>query len=436
MRHFDPVMASEDNALRAASLRDEGNGFYKIGNMVQAVKSYSESTTLAPDDAKPLSNLSAAYFEMGRYTDAVKYAECALRKLPGDEFALRRRCRLRIMKAHIHNKRHSLAWGTMRQLTKDRHFVKDDEWRILNSALEQAHDFSESHDANRALRDEAAYSDMDHDGTCPDFDVPLNGGRPHFSGLVERDELETSLYGLFLKLALPTRCPHRDPTLVYTPFDMTMMFRTVTQLHELEYPAHWLSTVLHNLAHGTMITSARAPPAYPVIRKDSCVIEHNRKRKISVKPFAAEFSTLTTLFTSDLPFGVISPVLPCISNVHRYSIVFPILETTESRDTSLILVFLNTALPSFSRFADLRHALLDDDKGDSSADAKRLREEGVVIVTSLNWTMPERRAEFWMRKDEVERWCDGGNWEVSVWQMDDWTAVSSGVAVNEALSAY
>ncbi|KAF2809756.1 uncharacterized protein BDZ99DRAFT_499050 [Mytilinidion resinicola] len=432
MRHFDPVMASEDNALRAASLRDEGNGFYKAGNMVQAVKSYSEATTLAPDDAKPLSNLSAASFEMGKYADAVKYAESALRKLPGDEFALRRRCRLRILKAHIHTKRHNLASGTMRQLTKDRHFVKDDEWRILNSVLEQAHDFSESQDVDHIVRYASAYFNVDHDGAFPHFDIPFKGVMPMFSSLIERDELETSLYAHFLKLALPTRCPHREPALVHAPLNTIPMFRMVTRLYELEYPAHWLSTVLHNLAHGTIITSARAPPAYPVTRKDSCVMEQNRKRKISIKPFAAEFSTLTTLFTSCLPFGVISPAIPCISNVHRYSISFPPFATTEELDTALMLVFFNTTLPSFSRPVDLRHALLDDDKGDCSPDAKRLRDEGVAVVKTFIWNMLERSAEFWMRKDEVERWCNE-EWEVSVWRADDWSRVNSGVKVNEGL---
>jgi hypothetical protein len=54
MRHFDPIMASEDNALRAAALREEGNGFYKIGKMAQGqTQKRTVETLLLTDNVQP-----------------------------------------------------------------------------------------------------------------------------------------------------------------------------------------------------------------------------------------------------------------------------------------------------------------------------------------------------------------------------------------------
>jgi hypothetical protein len=256
-----------------------------------------------------------------------------------------------------------------------------------------------------------------------------NGVRLNFTSLIEREQLEAWLYAHFLKLALPTRRPRRNFSLIYAPLNTTMMFRVVVRLYEIGYPSHWLSTVLHNITNDVVVTAARAPHSYPVARKDVYTMEQNKKKRTCVKPFAAEFGTLTALFTSFLPFGVISAALPSISNVHRYYIQFPPFKTMDGMHPVFILVFFNTTLPFFSRITDLRRALLDDEEGDSSAGAKKLRENGIVIVTTLKWTARERRAEFWMRNDEVDRW-NGEVWEASLWRTDDWSAVSSPVRIN------
>lgn len=49
--------------------------------IVSAVKKYQEAVKLSPDDPTPLGNLSAAYFEVGKYTQCITRAEKALELL-------------------------------------------------------------------------------------------------------------------------------------------------------------------------------------------------------------------------------------------------------------------------------------------------------------------------------------------------------------------
>ncbi|ROV89746.1 hypothetical protein VSDG_08634 [Cytospora chrysosperma] len=74
------------NDLSAASIaaRERGNSFYRAGNFNDAINAYKEAASLAPEDYAPLSNMSAVRFEMGRYPDAVEYAEKALQLLKSE----------------------------------------------------------------------------------------------------------------------------------------------------------------------------------------------------------------------------------------------------------------------------------------------------------------------------------------------------------------
>lgn len=60
------------------SVRQQGNTEYKAGNFDSAVELYRKAAELAPEDYKPLSNLSSALFEQGDYLASDKASISAL----------------------------------------------------------------------------------------------------------------------------------------------------------------------------------------------------------------------------------------------------------------------------------------------------------------------------------------------------------------------
>ncbi|KAA8567589.1 hypothetical protein EYC84_008064 [Monilinia fructicola] len=72
---------SSPDVEQANILREEGNELYKSGNLLKAIKKYQESAKLVPESYAPLGNLSAAYFEVGKYSQCITRAERALELL-------------------------------------------------------------------------------------------------------------------------------------------------------------------------------------------------------------------------------------------------------------------------------------------------------------------------------------------------------------------
>ncbi|TGO71145.1 hypothetical protein BELL_0614g00040 [Botrytis elliptica] len=72
---------------QADILRQEGNDLYKSSKLLRCMVSRfgwltgHESANLVPDNCKPLGNLSAAYFEVGDYTQCIVKARKALQIL-------------------------------------------------------------------------------------------------------------------------------------------------------------------------------------------------------------------------------------------------------------------------------------------------------------------------------------------------------------------
>ena len=80
-----------------------------------AAQSYQEAVQLAPEDATPLSNLSAVYYEMGLYTKSIDSVQCALRLHSSDE--LRSKLRLRLVRSLLQAQRYDQADETVSHLS-------------------------------------------------------------------------------------------------------------------------------------------------------------------------------------------------------------------------------------------------------------------------------------------------------------------------------
>lgn len=69
-----------------------------------------------------------------------------------------------------------------------------------------------------------------------------------------REQFETWLFRLFVKLAIPKNRDLRNYVLLYSPLNLTAFVRLCGHLHSIGYSAHWISGVLADICSGRITT--------------------------------------------------------------------------------------------------------------------------------------------------------------------------------------
>ncbi|KAF9878329.1 putative tetratricopeptide [Colletotrichum karsti] len=236
--------------------------------------------------------------------------------------------------------------------------------------------------------------------------------------MMPRSSLEHWLYGHLLKICLPYPRPTWSDRPVHAPLNLTAFLRIVNRMHEVGYPAHWLSGILSAVCEGNITTTARAPREI-VMHPES--LTKYAQRKMSLSPWRAEFTTLLSLWRRLLPFGVIVPehTLVPAEEIIECTITFPKFHEYQRRVMHFALAFVDDSKVDASQ-PDLRKLLLEDEEGDASDTAANFREKGIHLVTAFKFVTDTRTATFWMRKDVVDHITQGGSWSASIYRTDNW----------------
>jgi hypothetical protein len=251
-----------------------------------------------------------------------------------------------------------------------------------------------------------------------------------FSELLDRARLEKWLYTLTFKITIPyTRLPWDWRSLIYSPLNVTIIFRLLIHLYDLGYPAHWLGSFLSSVLAGEVMTSARPPRSCPL---STAELKASRPfKKMSLSPFVAEMRTQATIWMRLMPFGFVAPDLPNIDNIYRYTIKFEDVMPFGRCVPHFILVFAKADFIMGS----LREVLLDDETGDSSSQARQLRHEGLVVISTYEWSgMADNTAQgasFWLAQDVMDEMVSDGNWFSVLYRNDTWTPQSDFSVVRE-----
>lgn len=243
--------------------------------------------------------------------------------------------------------------------------------------------------------------------------------------LLGQPQLEKWLYAHLLKICLPYPRPVMDGAPVYAPLNLTAVLRLVVHLHGAGYPAHWLAGVLNSLCSGHVTTRARAPRDQILDVKD--VDEVYPSRKISVRPWRAEFTMLLSIWRGLLPFGFLPEKdgMVSLAEIDEYTISFPEFESTQLRKPHFMLVFwdssaLGDELPSGEEH-ELRKLLLDDEDGDPTGRAKKARDgTHLHVAMTFSFVTETRAASLWLKRDVAEVMLAGTNWNVGIWRTDSW----------------
>ena len=220
--------------------------------------------------------------------------------------------------------------------------------------------------------------------------------------LMPRAKLQTWLYRLFLKTALPVDKHNiTDWTLIYSPLNLTYFFRLCAHLHSIGYPGHWLGEVISNLLSGTITTTARPPRSEPLEPRE--IDAPQKPLAQSVAPFTAELSTLAAMWQRLLPFGILSRHIAPVETLKKYSITFAKVSQEVDAYPLFVLVFHKGDTVPVSHASSMRSLLLGDENGSKEHDHKEFRERRVSVVSTWTWDRASRTATAWLREDEMLR---------------------------------
>lgn len=250
-----------------------------------------------------------------------------------------------------------------------------------------------------------------------------------YKDLVPRAKLQTWLYRLFFKTALPAeKRMILDNELIYSPLNLTYFFRLCGHLHSIGYPAHWLSEVISSILSGTVTTTARPPRSEPLRPQEIDAMQKPLTQ--SVAPFTAELSTLAAMWQPLLPFGMLSRNIAPVETLRKYTITFAKVSQEVNAYPLFILNFhKGTTVPS-SNINNLRSILLSDELGSNDHDHKQFREQRINILSTWTWHQASRTATFWLREDEMQRMKDEG-WKVCIFRSDNWKLQSGSRSVDK-----
>ncbi|KAK4448655.1 tetratricopeptide [Podospora aff. communis PSN243] len=245
-------------------------------------------------------------------------------------------------------------------------------------------------------------------------------------GLLSRPAMEEWLYGLFLKITLPYPRHIISNSLVNSPLNLSFFLRLVSHLANIGYPAHWLSSILATLSTGTITTTARPPQRRVTSPKD--VETAWPARQVSTAPWVAQFATLLSIWSTLLPFGLITlpGTLVAPSEVAEFGVSFPYFtEDTQLRVPQFVLLFWRVskakALGGHQLYEELR-----EDNGKKST----LKSEAIHIATAVDLG-DIAEVKFWCRVDVIEKMKKEGGWEVFIMRTDSWDLCTRGVKVGE-----
>jgi hypothetical protein len=255
----------------------------------------------------------------------------------------------------------------------------------------------------------------------------------HGKGMMSRQALEKWLFGFFLKICLPFPREKFTDRPVYSPLNLTAFLRLVSHLAEIGYPAHWLAGILSSIYEGTITTSAR-PPSDEVTHPRDIDGNSEPMQELTVVPWTAQFTTLLSIWSQLMPFGLITSPGNLVSptDIAEFTVDFPPFIDTYLRTPHFVLVFLSDdvapGLPSGDLWYFLRH-----DEGMAGWEVLLL-DECVHVFNTIKFASATQTASFWCRTDFMQKIKDEGGWEVAIWRVDTGEKVTKGVKVREGVT--
>lgn len=267
-----------------------------------------------------------------------------------------------------------------------------------------------------------------------------------FKDLLPRIPFKKWFHGQFFRLALPYNLDLADfKSIIFSPLSLTVVFRLIPHLRLLGYPSHWLAEELNAIIENKVISSCRPSRSSPLtiaeVRKDYPV------KKLCTTPFRFEMATLARMFAPLLLFVLTSDEIPAEDEIYQYAFHLPNhKKDRQNTDASayLTLVFWDQSLVlgtgKLALQRDLR-ALLDPSWGDEvdrdfkGATYEKLREDGLIVWSTMTWDHNRKEASAWMPQTFVDGLVEK-KFKCGLYRTDTWTPIASvltAISVSDAV---
>lgn len=250
-----------------------------------------------------------------------------------------------------------------------------------------------------------------------------------FEPLMPHSKFLHWLYAHFLKICVPSSRARGDNGLglIFAPLNLTAFVRLLKHVSELGYPTHWISNLIDSIFSGQITTTARPPPQQIFTMRDVDTIHPSRS--FCTRPWLLEFTTLTGLWRSLLPIGLVLPsYVPRVEDIVSYTVKFPDLDVWDGQVPHSMLVFHDEQ--TFGESPKHLRPLLIDDVSDSDSKLYELRDKGLRCMSTFHLNVEAREVTFWMSKDALEEMKE---WNVSVWRTDVWEQEDKGLKLGDAI---
>lgn len=231
---------------------------------------------------------------------------------------------------------------------------------------------------------------------------------------VYRSQLMDWLYTIFFKIAIPTKRKGNADLQIQQPLNLHSFFRLLIYMQSIDFPAHWLSSIIDDIIQNRVITRAR-PNTAPLSAPDSSKTEKAPLRPICVTPFSMEMEAALTIWFPLLTFGITAVEFSDAVNVKNYTIKLN--STTDQMSTfeeSLPVLALWFSTNSAKKInVDLARDLVGNHNAVQS----------VRLVSTFEWDYSTKMAKFMCSTSSMEL-LQIQNFTVRIIRTDTWETVS------------
>lgn len=156
--------------------------------------------------------------------------------------------------------------------------------------------------------------------------------------MLPRDDFQKWFYALFFRLALPYNVSlDHSAGSIFSPLNLTVLFRLMDQLRSLYYPSHWMSEILMKIVENKVVSSCRPPRTTST--SIAALKAQRETRSMCTIPFSYEMATLTRIFMPLLPFIPTSATIPAQKDIYRYTFPLPTFKAVWRLPNNLTLIF-------------------------------------------------------------------------------------------------